>query len=339
MLRIDGSQGEGGGQILRSALGLAMCTGIPFRIEGIRAGREKPGLMRQHLASVNAAAEICGAEVSGAALGSRELTFQPGSVRPGEYRFATGSAGSAGLVLQTVLPPLLSAAGPSTLVLEGGTHNPHAPPFDFLDRAFLPILNRMGPRITSRLERHGFYPRGGGRFVITIDPAPLAPLELVTRGKLLERSCRATVAGLSRSIAEREIEQVRQSLDWTAACFEVCELSRDEGPGNVLTMKLAFEHVTEVVTGFGERGVPAEQIAIATAEEALRYMKLTAPVGEHLADQLLIPFALAGAGRFVTGPLSLHATTNREIVQRFLDVWIDYAELAPNEWEIRFTGS
>src|SRR6202140_4872670 len=158
MILIDGSIGEGGGQILRTALGLSMVTGQPFRIENIRAGRDKPGLLRQHLTAVNAAAEICGANVEGAAISSRELSFSPGNVKSGEYTFSIGSAGSTTLVLQTVLPALLAADGPSSLTLEGGTHNPHAPPIDFLEKAFVPLVNRMGPTVHVALERAGFYP-------------------------------------------------------------------------------------------------------------------------------------------------------------------------------------
>src|SRR6516225_361743 len=170
-LGIDGSQGEGGGQVLRSSLALALVTGKPVTVDRIRAGREKPGLMRQHLTAVNAAVEICGGHATGAALGSRSITFEPQPVRPGEYRFDVGSAGSATLVLQTVLPALLIAEGPTTLILEGGTHNAWAPPFDFLEKAFVPLVNRMGPHVEVELDRHGFYPAGGGRFRVHIQPA------------------------------------------------------------------------------------------------------------------------------------------------------------------------
>ena len=155
MLTIDGSRGEGGGQIFRSSLTLSLVSGTPFRIERIRAGRAKPGLMRQHLTALEAAAAVSEASVEGAAIGAREVAFRPGRLRPGPYRFAVGTAGSAGLVLQTVLLPLAVAGGPSHLTLEGGTHNPHAPPFDFLAGAFLPLLRRMGARIDARLERAG----------------------------------------------------------------------------------------------------------------------------------------------------------------------------------------
>jgi hypothetical protein len=157
MIRIDGSLGEGGGQILRNSLSLSLATGKPFRIENIRAGRERPGLLRQHLTAVLAAVEVGGAGVEGATLGSTAVTFSPGKVRAGDYRFAVGTAGSGTLVLQTVLPALLTADAPSHIAIEGGTHNSAAPPFDFLDRAFLPLIERMGPKVRLQFERFGFY--------------------------------------------------------------------------------------------------------------------------------------------------------------------------------------
>src|SRR6185369_8211050 len=171
MIALDGSQGEGGGQILRSALALSLVTGTPFRIDNIRARRARPGLMRQHLTAVEAAAAVGAARTSGAALGSRSLTFAPTTVKAGEHTFSVGTAGSATLVLQTVLPSLLTADRPSSLVLEGGTHNPSSPPFDFLAKAFLPIVAGMGAQVEATLERPGFYPAGGGRFRVTVAPA------------------------------------------------------------------------------------------------------------------------------------------------------------------------
>lgn len=203
-LIIDGSQGEGGGQVLRTSLALSMVTGRPFRIEGIRAGRANPGLLRQHLTGVRAAAEISGAKVQGAELGSKQLTFEPGEVRAGDYQFSIGTAGSTTLVLQTILPALLAAKGRSTMVLEGGTHNPAAPPFDFLQRVFLPLVNRMGPRVSVELERHGFFPAGGGCFRVVVDPVEkLQPLELLTRGEIRRRTCRVLLSNLPRTIAKR----------------------------------------------------------------------------------------------------------------------------------------
>src|ERR1700722_15265155 len=161
MIEIDGSFGEGGGQVLRTALSLSLVTGQPFRIDNIRAGREKPGLLRQHLTAVLAAAEIGGATVEGATLGSTALTFSPGKVKPGEYRFAVGTAGSGTLVFQTILPALMLASAPSRITIEGGTHNHAAPPFDFLARTFVPLVERMGPKIRLQFERYGFYTAGG----------------------------------------------------------------------------------------------------------------------------------------------------------------------------------
>ncbi|MFO7496188.1 MAG: RNA 3'-terminal phosphate cyclase, partial [Desulfobacterales bacterium] len=171
MVQIDGAQGEGGGQVLRTALALSLVTGQAFEIRRIRAGRERPGLMRQHLAAVRAAAAVGSGRVEGVSIGSARVTFVPGDVKPCSYRFTVGSAGSATLVLQTVLPALALAGGPSTVVLEGGTHNPFAPPFDFLQKAFLPLVGRMGPQVTVALQRPGFFPAGGGRFTARITPA------------------------------------------------------------------------------------------------------------------------------------------------------------------------
>ena len=323
MILLDGSQGEGGGQILRTALGLSLCSGQPFRIEKVRAGREKPGLLRQHLTAVTAAAAVGAAEVEGAALGSRELTFRPGKARVvgGEFAFAIGTAGSAGLVLQTILPALLTASGPSRLTLEGGTHNPFAPPFDFLARAFLPLVNRMGPRVSATLGRPGFYPAGGGKMKIAIEPCTqLRPLELLTRGEPRGRSARALVAGLARNIAERELKVVRERLGWTEEQCAVDLLPGAFGPGNALILEVASEHVTEVFSGFGQRGVASERVASVAAQEVRDY--LAAPgapaVGEHLADQLLIPLALAGGGAFSTVTPSRHTRTNAEVITRFL---------------------
>ncbi len=188
MLDIDGSQGEGGGQILRTSLALSLVTGQPFRLEQIRAGRRKPGLLRQHLTAVEAAKTVGAAEAIGAEMGSRTLEFRPGAVIAGNYRFAVGTAGSATLVLQTILPPLLTASGGSTVTIEGGTHNPFAPPFDFLAGCFVPLIQRMGPRIELEMRCPGFYPAGGGKFDARIEPVKrLACFDLMTRGEIQQK--------------------------------------------------------------------------------------------------------------------------------------------------------
>ena len=335
MLTIDGSSGEGGGQILRTALALSTITGKAFRIEKIRAGREKPGLLRQHLTAVLAAAEISGAAVDGAMLRSAALTFKPGPVRAGEFAFAVGTAGSTTLVLQTVLPALLMAGAPSKLILEGGTHNPSAPPFDFLVKTFLPLINRMGAAVTARLERPGFYPAGGGRFEVAINPASrLSPVELMERGAIRGMRARAVVANLPRSIGEREVALARRALSLSENHAEVEEVRGAHGPGNAVIIEIEMEHHTEVFTGFGEPRVRAEAVADTAAKQARAYIASGVPVSRYLADQLLVPFALAGTGSFRTGPLSLHTTTNIEVIRRFLEVSIDAVEGSRRTWTV-----
>jgi RNA 3'-terminal phosphate cyclase (ATP) len=325
MIIIDGSTGEGGGQVLRTSLGLSLVTGRPFRIENIRAGRPKPGLMRQHMTAVGAAAHISGGKVSGDTIGSRELTFEPGSVQAGEYEFAVGTAGSATLVLQTVLPALMVAAGPSRLTLKGGTHNPWSPPFDFLAKAFLPLLNRIGPTISAKLVRPGFYPAGGGEFTVEITPAAdgrLRPLELMDRGEIVSRRARAIVAQLPELIAQRELKVIEKKLGWAGDSLAVEQANDSIGPGNIIMLEIASQHVTEVFTAFGERDVRAEAVAYKAVDEARAYLAAGVPVGPHLADQLLVPMALAGSGCFRTVAPTRHTTTNIEVIQKFMDVAI-----------------
>jgi RNA 3'-terminal phosphate cyclase (ATP) len=320
MIVIDGSQGEGGGQVLRTSLALSLLTRTPFRIENIRAKRKTPGLLRQHLTAVNASAQVGDAAVEGASVGSASLTFLPKTIRSGDYAFAIGTAGSTMLVLQTILLPLALADAPSTLELEGGTHNPSAPPFDFMARAFLPLLRRMGANVELELERPGFYPAGGGKIRVRIAPAKkLARLELEERGALTTRCARAVVANLPWTIAEREAKAAVAELEWPEECIEAHTLTGSAGPGNLISIIAGFEHVTDVFTAFGERGVRAEIVAHNAAKQARRYINSNAAVGEHLADQLLLPLAVGKGGSFTTTPLSGHASTNIETIRRFVD--------------------
>lgn len=319
MIRVDGSEGEGGGQIVRTSLALSMVTGEPVRIEEIRAGRPRPGLMRQHLTALNAAVELSSADVEGNTIGSREVVFRPRSVRPGDYRFSVGTAGSTGLVLQTLLPALATANETSTLLLEGGTHNPKAPPFDYLSKTFLPVLERFGVVVASRLERHGFYPAGGGRVRYEIRPtASLSRVELVERGELRRGAARAVVSALSRHIAKRELAVVLERLGWERTAGRVETIEPPVGPGNVVTVDLETESHTEVFTGFGEKGLPAETVAERLASEVSSYLAAGAPVGPYLADQLILWMALAGGGVFETGELTPHTRSQLELVPRFL---------------------
>lgn len=324
MIEIDGSKGEGGGQILRTALTLSLATGSPCRIENIRGGRSKPGLLRQHLTAVTAAAAISDARVEGADPGSRTLAFSPGRVKPGEYAFAVGTAGSATLVLQTVLLPLLLAPARSTLTLEGGTHNPWAPPFDFLDRVFLPLVNRLGPTVTATLTRPGFYPAGGGRFTVTIEPsARLSRLDLLERGQIVGRKVKVMIANLPAHIAERELTTALRLLNWSQECGAIELVSNSPGPGNVLLVELGSERVTEICTGFGEMRTPAEGVAEKAAKELRRYLAAGVPVGLHLADQLMLLLAVGAGGSYRTLPLTRHALTNADILRQFHGIGVE----------------
>ena len=324
MIIIDGSKGEGGGQVLRTALALSLTTGTPFRIDRIRAARPKPGLLRQHLTAVQAAAAVGRARVDGDAIGSVTLTFTPQAVQAGDYAFSVGTAGSATLVLQTILPPLLRAAGRTTVTLEGGTHNPWAPPFEYLQRVFLPIVNRLGPRVDATLERCGFYPAGGGRFVVTIDPAPqLARLELLDRGDIVNRRVVALVAHLPRRIGEREVATALGRLNWQEEAGRVDCIANTPGPGNAVFVELESEHVTEICTGFGELGKSAEKVADEAVQEMRRYLAAGVPVGCHLADQLLPLLAVGRGGSFRTLTPSRHTKTNADVVHQFIDARIE----------------
>ena len=278
MLTIDGSQGEGGGQIIRTSLALSLITGRPFRIYNVRARREKPGLQRQHLTAVLAAARIGDAQVEGASVGSSAFTFTPGKVTAGDYSFPIGTAGSTSLVLQTILPPLMIAD---------------------------------------------------------------APLYLLTRGEISARRARALVVKLPPTVGERELTVVRERLGWDETGGDELRVETSTNaisPGNVLTLEVESEHLTEVFTGIGERGVRAETVAERAAEEARAYLETGAPVGEHLADQLLIPLALARGGAYTTGQPTLHTTTNIEVIKMFLDVRIKVGQTAGDVWKIEVLG-
>lgn len=338
MLVLNGADGEGGGQILRTALSLAMITRTPFRIDNIRAKRKKPGLLRQHLACVRASVEISGAKATGAELGSQKLVFEPGEVRAGQYRFAIGSAGSTSLVFQTVLPALLVAKDESRVVFEGGTHNPSAPTFDYIKNVFLPVLGRMGAEVNVALHRPGFFPAGGGKWHAIIKPHDgLVPLTLDEAGPLVSKRVIATVANLSLGIAEREANKAAALLGWEQALTETRSVDAD-GTGNVLAVELAYEHVTEMVTGFGSIGMSAEAVAADVVQEVCDFLSVSAPVGPHLADQLLLPMALAKGGAFTTSSPTLHTRTSIAVIETFLPVEFTVAELGNGRWRISVTA-
>ncbi|MBB3196839.1 RNA 3'-terminal phosphate cyclase [Roseateles terrae] len=327
MIEIDGAAGEGGGQILRTALALSVCTGQAFTLKNIRAGRPKPGLMRQHLACVRAAAQISGAQVQGDELRSRELQFAPGPVRAGEYQFPIGTAGSCLLVLQTVWPALMLADGPSTLHLSGGTHNPMAPPFHFLARAFAPLMERLGATATLTLRRAGFYPAGGGEVLVQVQPAAhtLQPFDLIDRGALRSAEPECLAPGLPRHVPQRELELLCELMGWTFDPRQIAIVRQNEGPGNALLATLQYEAVTEVFMQLGDKGVSAETVTQRLVKELRDYQQLPGAVGPHLADQWMLPLALAVWRRgvpaaYTATELTLHARTNLETIQTFLPV-------------------
>ena len=325
MIEIDGSEGEGGGQVLRTSLALSIVTGKPFRLFNIRAGRKSPGLKKQHLACVRAAKQISNAEVRGDAIESQDLTFTPEGIYPGQYRFSVGSAGSAALVYQTVLTPLMHADAPSFVMIEGGTHAAWAPPFDFLQHTFTPLLERMGAKTTLTAERLGFYPAGGGLLHARIQPwtehRPLEILELMSTSL----SATAYISKLPAEVAQRELRKVKQAFVLDDDALNTVEV-RSLGPGNALCIYCHSAQVTEVVTAFGKRGVRAEDVAKAAIKEMLAYLEAGVPVGQHLADQLLLPMALGAGGTFRTLEPTGHTRTNIETIRRFSPVEITAAE-------------
>lgn len=338
MIRVDGSVGEGGGQVLRTALTLSLSTGRPFRAERIRAGRSNPGLRRQHLTAVRAAAGVSDGEARGARLGSRDVSFRPGRLRAGEYHFDTGGAGSANLVLQTVLPALAGLAEPSRVTVDGGTHNPAAPPFEFLDRAWAPLLRRTGAAAELTLERAGFHPSGGGRLTADVEArGEPRRLELTDRGELRDVRARAHVANLPRHVAERELATVQAMLGLRDDRRRVVEHDRPDEPANVLVVEVESRAATEVFTRHGRRGLPAEEVAARASRDARAYLDSDAAVWRHLADQLLAPLALGDGGRFRTCTPTSHTTTNARIVRAFLDVDVRAEQRTDDTWEIAVT--
>ncbi len=311
-----------------------MATGQPIHLTQIRAGRPKPGLMRQHLTCVLAAQQICQAQVEGAAIGSTELRFTPGPVQAGDYAFAIGSAGSTMLVLQTVLPALMLAKGPSTVTVEGGTHNPQAPPFEHFARAYLPQVEKMGPKFTATLERHGFCPAGGGKVSVHIAPqAQLAGLNLLERGPLLSAQARVLLAGgLREGIADKQLALVAKDTGWEEAQL-TSEVVESIGPGNALVLEVAHEHITEVFSSLGAFERPSAQVVNGATRPLLKYLASDVAVAEHLTDQLMLPMALAAMqgqkSAFRTRGLTPHATTHLDLIRQFLRVEIRVVQEAP----------
>lgn len=351
MILIDGSQGEGGGQVLRTALTLSVLTGKPTRIENIRARRSNPGLRPQHLTAVQAAAAICGAQTDGAELESRTLEFVPeGPAQAGNYTFdvaqiaGQGSAGSVGLVLQTVLTPLAMATGTSRIVLRGGTHVPWAPSIDYVRSVFLPTVAKMGLTADVELDRWGFYPVGQGEAQVRVEGwagRTLQPLALTERGAARRVRGRAVAANLPSHIPQRMVNRARNVL--TEAGFDTDlhpERVRGAGPGTGIFLVAEYEHVLAGFTAYGRKGLPSERVAEAVCEDLLAHHRTGQPVDPHLADQLLLPMALAeGTSDIAVSAITHHLRTNLAIVQAFLPVDARVEGETDQPGRVHITGS
>lgn len=338
MVEIDGSQGEGGGQIFRTALTLSMCLGKPVCIRNIRAGRRNPGLLRQHLTCLRAAQSICHAHVVGDQLGSMEVMFKPGTVQAGKYQFSVGTAGSTSLVFQTVYLPLFFAEGASELYLEGGTHNGLSPSFDFIESCFMPAIVPMGYTFSAQLEGFGFYPAGGGSWKAQVLSAQesvqkLKPLQLLHRGKVHCYSAVATSAKLPHHVTERELNHIQKKLLWPSEVLEQ-RLINSVGPGNIVSLRVNSEHVTEVVEVVGEKGMSAERVATKAIVSITKYLNMDVPVGEYLADQLLLPMVLGKGGEFKTGTPSMHLLSNANVIKQFMHVNINIVQEDQYTWRV-----
>lgn len=317
LIKIDGSQGEGGGQILRTALALSMITGKPFELKNIRAGRKKAGLMRQHLVCVQASQRISNAVVEGAELHSQNLYFEPQQIQAGQYDFNIGSAGSTMLVFQTLLPALMVQEQPSQITIEGGTHNPMAPTADFVAQCFLPSIKKLGIEVDFEVEKAGFFPVGGGCVKATIRPwLDRQAWFAIDRGALQSVDVFAGVLNLPNDIAERELAVLKQQLPAnTAQQIYLKGVSQ----GNTAYVTVNSEQHCQLFTALGEMKKSAERVAHDLAREVKKYLASDAVVDEHLADQLLLPLALGQGGEFTTQVVSEHTRTQAMMIQKFLD--------------------
>jgi RNA 3'-terminal phosphate cyclase (ATP) len=356
MVAIDGSHGEGGGQVLRTTLALAALTGQPVHIESIRAGRKNPGLQAQHLTAILAAARICDAAVEGARLGSQTLTFTPG--RPpqaGEYRFDVseqrkgGSAGAATLVLHTLLLPLAWADGPSRVTVRGGTHVPWSPPYQHLERVYLPMLKQMGIAARAHIARWGWYPQGGGEVMVEVEGIPgrkLSPLQLLEHGEVRRLRGLSAYANLPDHVGERQARQAEKvlgqaGLPLSVQVYDATPRREGGGGSGIGTAVMLFAEGEGWTAGFsalGERGKPAERVAEEACFDLLRWWRSAAVVEMYLADQLLLPLALAGGpSTYTTCRVTRHLLTNAWAVERLLPVRVavEGGEGEPGKVQVR----
>lgn len=326
VVEINGSFGEGGGQILRTALALSMATGRPMRIFNIRAGRPNPGLASQHLTCIRAAKEISSASVAGGTLGSQTLEFVPGKTCPGDYSFDVTTAGSVSLVLHSLFLPLSFADAPSRVTIRGGTHVKWSPSYEFLADQWLFYVRRIGLGISLRLEKAGHYPQGGGVLKAHIQPATnLQPLTLSARGELKALTGSVFFSNLNRTIATRQVAQAQEILAdrGLSAEIEIREYPA-QGAGTGTHLRAAFENGSGSFTSLGERGVPAERVASLSAESVCDYVASEAAVDRFIADQVILPLVFASGESFFTcEQVTQHLVTNAHVVQMFVPAKVE----------------
>ncbi|RPI44330.1 MAG: RNA 3'-phosphate cyclase [Betaproteobacteria bacterium] len=323
MLQIDGAYGEGGGQLVRTAVALAAVTGQTIEIRDIRARRSPPGLAPQHLLAVRAAAALCGASVDGLALRSTRLQFLPSALRGGSHAFDVGTAGSITLVLQALLPVMLASNRDTTVTIRGGTDVRAAPPLAYLDNVLVPHLGRMGASIRLDVDRRGYYPRGGGSVRASVSPARLKPLRLLERGPLLDIRGEAHVANLPVHIAERMRDSAYSLIHAHAAVeIESRVLTGDDavGKGGAIVLWASYGGTVLGAGRVAELGVPAEALGQSAAQELNADIEAGATADIHAADQLLVYFALAGGGALLAREASRHARTGMWLIEQFLPV-------------------
>lgn len=327
MLTIDGSFGEGGGQIVRTSLSLAAVTGQAVAIHNIRAGRDRPGLRPQHVAAALAVAEVCGADLHGAEVGSTSLEFRPRAVRPGDYEFdvarVQASAGSANLILQTVLWPLALAKTPSRVVIRGGTHVPFAPTSEYIRETFLPAVSRMGAVCDCEMTRAGYYPAGGGEMRVHIRPAErLLPLRADRPDETPAVKLTSAVSNLPESIAQRQMSAgVRRMRELGIDADERLARYPSAGKGTVFFISVVGRQSVAGFQSLGEIRKRAEAVAEEACDEFEEYIRIGAALDKRLADQLVIPAALApGESVLTTCEVTRHLLTNIAVVQKFLSV-------------------
>lgn len=327
-IEIDGSLGEGGGQIFRTSITLSLLTKIPTRIFNIRARRSSPGLKHQHLTALEAACQISNAHVSGNRLGSQDVSFTPGEIKSGNYQYKIPTAGSAGLVLQTIFVPLSFATGTSQILINGGTHVPWSPQYHYLELQWIPWLTKMGYKGSLRLDNCGYFPAGGGQLACKIMPSiEITPIKIRERGKLVQISGISGVSNLTQEIAKRQRQRLVNKLGSTYPLNDIRSSTFPaKGKGTFIVLLLEYENSTACVSTLGEKGKRAEDVADEVVEQVENLDKSKGCMDRFLADQLLIPLCFSTElSSFYTSQVTHHLLTNAKVIQQFLPLKISVA--------------